>query len=65
MSKRHQSHRRKTYGRRQHELRERHDRSQHAETGGFDLHDWGSTAPSDPLTYLDPRSPRYRFALGD
>ena len=30
MSKRHQSSRRKTYGRRQHEVRERHDRGQHA-----------------------------------
>lgn len=66
MSKRHQSSRRKTYGRRQHEVRERHDRTHHHDTsGGFDLDEWGAAGPSDPLTFLDPRAPRYRFVLGD
>jgi len=65
MSKRHQSSRRKSYGRRQHEVRERHDRPQHSNPSVFDLDEWGASAPSDPLTFLDPRSPRYRFALGD
>ena len=65
MSKRHQSHRRKAYGRRQHELRERHERAQHVDGSVFELDDWGSMAPSDPLTFVDPRSPRLRFALGD
>jgi len=37
MSKRHQASRRKTYGRRQHEVRERHDRGQHAEGFEFEL----------------------------
>ncbi len=48
MSKRHQSSRRRTYGRRQHELHERSDRSP-AEMGWLDdgalgesLHRWGS-----------------------
>jgi hypothetical protein len=65
MSKRHQSSRRKTYGRRQHEVRERHERGQHAEGFEFDLGDWGSAAQSDPLAFMDPRAPRIRFALGD
>lgn len=65
MSKRHQSSRRKTYGRRQHEVRERHDRGQHGESFDFDLGDWSSAAEVDPLSFLDPRAPRIRFALGD
>lgn len=65
MSKRHQSHRRKSYGRRQHEVRERHDRPHHAESAAFELDEWGSGAPSDPFAFLDPRSPRFRFAAGD
>jgi hypothetical protein len=65
MSKRHQSHRRKAYGRRQHEVRERHERAQHVDASVFALDDWGSVAPADPLAFMDPRSPRLRFALGD
>jgi hypothetical protein len=65
MSKRHHSSRRKAYGRRQHELHERHDRTQHAEASSAEREDWGSAAPSDPLAFLDPRSPRFRFAIGD
>jgi hypothetical protein len=65
MSKRHHSSRRKAYGRRQHEMRERHDRTQHAEVSSGEREDWGSAAPSDPLAFLDPSSPRFRFAIGD
>ena len=54
MSKRHQSSRRKAYGRRQ-----------HAEGFDFELGEWGPAAQADPLGFLDPRSPRIRFALGD
>ena len=64
MSKHHQSSRRKTYGRRQHEVRERQDRGQHAEAFEFELGEWVA-AQADPLGFLDPRSPRIRFALGD
>jgi hypothetical protein len=64
MSKRHTSSRRKTYGRRQHEVRERHDRSQHSESFELELGDWAS-AQTDPLAFMDPRAPRIRFALGD
>ncbi|MEA2654544.1 MAG: hypothetical protein QOI37_1771 [Chloroflexota bacterium] len=65
MSKRHTSSRRKTYGRRQHEVRERHDRGQQAEGYDFDLGEPGSVSQADPFGFLDPRSPRIRFALGD
>jgi hypothetical protein len=65
MSKRHTSSRRKTYGRRQHELRERHDRGQHSEGFELELGEWGAAGQADPLGFLDPRSPRIRFALGD
>lgn len=65
MSKHHQSSRRKTYGRRQHEVRERQDRGQHAEAFEFELGEWGSAAQADPLGFHDPRTPRIRFALGD
>jgi len=65
MSKRHQASRRKTYGRRQHEVRERQDRGQHGEAFDFDLGAWGSTSSADPFAFLDPRAPRIRFALGD
>ena len=65
MSKRHQSSRRKTYGRRQHEVRERQDRDHHSEGFEFELSDWGAVAQVDPLAFLDPRRPRVRFALGD
>jgi hypothetical protein len=65
VSKRHQSSRRKTYGRRQHEVRERQDRGHHAEGDEFEVSDWGSVGQADPLAFLDPRSPRVRFALGD
>jgi hypothetical protein len=65
MSKRHQASRRKTYGRRQHEVRERHDRGQPSEGFEFELTEWGTSANADPLGFLDQRSPRIRFALGD
>ena len=65
MSKGHHARRRKSYGRRQHEVRERHDRTQHSEASAFELEEWGSGAPSDPLSFLDPRTPRFRYAIGD
>ena len=63
MSKRHQSSRRKAYGRRQHELRERHDRRHNPDRVEFSLDDFDETPASDPLSFLDPRTPRLRFAL--
>ncbi|HET7473701.1 MAG TPA: hypothetical protein VFJ71_11295 [Candidatus Limnocylindrales bacterium] len=66
MSKRHQSSRRRSYGRRQHELHERDAYRRHAPlTADVDVDAWDGAAPSDPLAFLDPRAPRLRFALGE
>jgi hypothetical protein len=65
VSKHHQSSRRKTYGRRQHEVRERQDRSQHSEGFEFELSNWGSAGQADPLAFMDPPSPRVRFGSVD
>jgi hypothetical protein len=65
VSKRHQASRRRNYGRRQHEVRERHDRDQQGEPFDFDRFDSGPAAPADPFAFMDPRAPRIRFALGD
>jgi hypothetical protein len=46
-------------------VRERQDRGHHAEGFEFELGEWGSASQADPLGFLDPRSPRIRFALGD
>ena len=65
MSKRHQSSRRKSYGRRQHELRERSDRQHLPERVEFAWDDSTQSSAIDPFAFLDPRTPRLRFALGD
>ena len=62
MSKRHQNSRRKSYGRRQHELHERRDR-QRAPEPETELDDLGPVGMPDRLAFLDPRTPRLRFAL--
>ena len=61
MSRRHQTNRRKAYGRRQHEVRERHDRRHHLDLD-HEPESWGSTGQPDPLTFLDPRLPRLHYA---
>ena len=65
MGKRHQSSRRKSYGRRQHEVRERHEREHHHEATDLELEQWGAGAPADPFSFMDPRAPRLRFGMGD
>lgn len=65
MSKRHQSSRRRSYGRRQHELHEREVRRHMPISEELELDGFGGSAQADPLAFLDPRSPRLRFALGD
>jgi hypothetical protein len=64
MSKRHQASRRRAYGRRQHELHERHDRR--VERGRPEVN-WAESvdAQADPLSFLDPRTPRLRFGFAD
>ena len=63
MSKRHTSSRRRTYGRRQHELHERVDRRSERSRG--DRTGRGATELGlDPVSYIDGPSaePRYGFA---
>jgi hypothetical protein len=64
VSKRHQSNRRKSYGRRQHELHERSQRDQQHEPVEPVLDD-AAGALSDRFSFMDPRSTRLRYALGD
>lgn len=64
MSKRHQNNRRKSYGRRQHELHERRGREFQPELElGTD--DVAPGALAERLAFLDPRTPRLRYATGE
>ena len=65
MSKRHQSNRRKTYGRRQHELHERRQRDHVPADFEAEFDDLGPTGIADRFAFLDPRTPRLHYALGD
>jgi hypothetical protein len=65
VSKRHQSNRRKTYGRRQHELYERRGRDNVPADLEAAFDDFGPAGIADRMTFLDPRTPRLHYALGD
>ncbi len=65
MSKRHQSSRRRAYGRRQHELHERQDRRPDRVRIELDWTDGSDGLQADPLAFLDPRAPRLRFDFAD
>jgi hypothetical protein len=65
VSKRHQSSRRRSYGRRQHELHERETRRHMPVAEELELDGYGGSAQADPFAFLDPRTPRLRFAVGD
>ncbi len=65
MSKRHQSTRRRTYTRRQHELHERADRHPDRSRVELDWDDRFEGLEIDPLAFLDPRTLRARYAFGD
>ena len=65
MSKRHQSSRRRSYGRRQHEVHEREGNHRHSPTmeeAGLDA--YGVSSQVDPFAFLDPRSERCGHADG-
>jgi hypothetical protein len=64
VSKRHQSNRRKSYGRRQHELHERSQRDHQHEDDERVLDDTTGTM-GDRFSFMDPRSTRLRYVLGD
>jgi hypothetical protein len=65
VSKRHQSNRRKSYGRRQHELHERHQRDRQPEEIEHALDDSAPGGMPDRFSFMDPRPSRLRYALGD
>jgi hypothetical protein len=65
VSKRHQTSRRRSYGRRQHELHEREVRRHFPEPPELATDDAGATSSSDPFAFMDPRAPRLRFATGE
>jgi hypothetical protein len=66
VSKRHQQNRRKSYGRRQHELHERQDRGRVVDVDSIG---WDEREPSgggfDRFSFLDARGPRLGLGLGD
>jgi hypothetical protein len=65
VSKRHQTNRRRSYGRRQHEMHEREARRHFPEPPELGTDDPASTSSSDPFAFMDPRTPRLRYALGE
>jgi hypothetical protein len=65
VSKRHQSSRRRSYGKRQHELHEREARRHAPVAEELDTDGFGGSAQADPFAFLDPRAPRLRFAIGE
>jgi hypothetical protein len=65
VSKRHQANRRKSYGRRQHELSERRQRDHQPDGVEPGFVDVAPITLADRFAFLDPRTPRLHFALGD
>jgi hypothetical protein len=66
MSKRHQANRRKTYGRRQHEVRERSLRRRELESLDVRVERFGGLSAPDAFGFdLEPAARQYRFATGD
>ena len=65
MSKRHTSSRRRSYGRRQHELHERLERRREHGRIEVEWSDAMETPQADPLSFFDPRAPRMRFGFSD
>lgn len=65
MSKRHQNSRRRSYGRRQHEVHERHDRRIDRGRPEANWAEAADATQADPLAFLDPRTPRLRFGFVD
>jgi hypothetical protein len=63
VSKRHQASRRRHYGRRLHEVHERHDRRSDRDRIELDWNLASDEVDMDPLAFLDPRGPRPRFGF--
>jgi hypothetical protein len=65
VSKRHQANRRKSYGRRQHELSERRDREHQPIDVELGFDDIAQAGLSDHMAFAESRTPRLHYALGD
>lgn len=65
MTKRHQQNRRKSYGRRQHELHERQEHRQVADHHPATWDEAGSPRQMDGFSFLDGQASRLRLGLGD
>jgi hypothetical protein len=65
VSKRHQSSRRTTYGRRQHEVYQRVQRDRSPESFDAALDDVLPGSLVDRFALMDPRTLRLRYATGD
>jgi len=65
VSKRHQSNRRKSYGRRQHEVAERRASDQLPDALDHPLDDVAQGAIAERIAFFDSHAPRLRYALGD
>jgi hypothetical protein len=65
VSKRHQTSRRRSYGRRQHELRERIEKTHPSDLAEFDLRREDVEADGFPFYDFDLGARRLGYALGD
>lgn len=65
MSKRHQSNRRKAYGRRQHELHERRNRDYQPDGMDMGADEAAIDGIADRFSFMDPRTPRLHYAIGE
>jgi hypothetical protein len=65
VSKRHQSNRRKSYGRRQHELAERRQNRDDPEVLDIEMGEALPARMSDRFVALDTGVPLLRYAMGD
>jgi len=65
VSKRHQNSRRKSYGRRQHELRERTERRNEPDDSPLAWGEGNQAMGMDRFAFVDGRGSGLRFALGD
>jgi hypothetical protein len=65
VSKRHQSNRRKSYGRRQHEVAERRHREPEQDALALTPDDLAADAQADGFTFLDSRTAGLYYAMAD
>lgn len=65
MSKRHTNSRRRTYGRRLHEIHERQERRAERDRPETDWSPSLDDVQMDPLAFRDPRTPRSRYGFAD